>query len=142
MRDMRTTETVILLAYLIFMTIIGIYFYKRARQSESDYFTAGRSINTFVGAFAIFAAVASSSSLLGAVGGGVKNGLPFFLTYAFGVIPILPFAMFLVAGQIRRAGVKTVPDFFKQRYGTKVQIIAAIIVVIAMTFYMVPQLTA
>lgn len=139
---MRPTETVVVLIYLIFMTIIGIYFYKRARQSESDYFTAGRSINTFVGAFAIFAAVASSSSLLGAVGGGVKNGLPFFLTYAFGVIPILPFAMFLVAGQIRRAGVKTVPDFFKQRYGTKVQIIAAIIVVIAMTFYMVPQLTA
>src|SRR5690606_25432519 len=84
----------------------------------------------------------SSSSLLGAVGGGVKNGLPFFLTYAFGVIPILPFAMRLVAGQLRRAGVKTVPDFFKQRYGTKVQIIAAIIVVIAMTFYVVPQLTA
>ncbi|MGM8215393.1 sodium:solute symporter family protein [Bacillaceae bacterium W0354] len=139
---MRVTESVILLTYLLIMTLIGIYFYKRARQSESDYFTAGRSINTFVGAFAIFAAVASSSSLLGAVGGGVKNGLPYFFTYAFGVIAILPFAMFLVAGQIRRAGVKTVPDFFKQRFGTSVQIIAAVIVVIGMTFYMVPQLTA
>lgn len=44
---MQVTESIILLIYLILMTIIGIYFYKRARQSESDYFTAGRSINTF-----------------------------------------------------------------------------------------------
>ncbi len=139
---MRVTESVILLIYLIFMTLIGIYFYKRARQSSDDYFTAGRSINTFVGAFAIFAAVASSSSLLGAVGGGVVNGLAYFFTYAFGVIAILPFMMFLVSGQLRRAGVKTVPDFFKQRFGSSVQIIAAIFVVIAMTFYMVPQITA
>lgn len=139
---MRVTESVILFIYLIVMTLIGIYFYKRARQSESDYFTAGRSINTFVGSFAAFAAVASSSSLMGAVGGGVANGLPFFLTYAFGVIAIFPFAMFLIAGQIRRSGVKTVPDFFYQRYGKSVQIVSALVVVIGMTFYMIPQLTA
>lgn len=139
---MKIAESSILLIYLVIMTVIGIYFYKRARQSENDYYTAGNSINTLVGAFAIFAAVTSSSSLMGAVGGGVVNGLPYFLTYAFGVIAILPFVMFLVAGQIRRAGVKTVPDFFKQRFGKSVQIIAAVIVVVSMTFYMVPQLTA
>lgn len=139
---MKLTETVILLIYLIFMTLIGIYFYRRARETEDDYFTAGRTINTFVGAFAIFAAVTSSSSLLGAVGGGVVNGVAYFFTYAFGVIAILPFMMFLVAGQLRRAGVRTVPDFFRQRFGSSVQIISAIFVVVAMTFYMVPQLTA
>ncbi|MUK90374.1 sodium/solute symporter [Ornithinibacillus sp. L9] len=139
---MRVTEASILFIYLVIMTGIGIYFYKRARKSESDYFTAGQSINTFVGAFAIFAAVASSSSLMGAVGSGVALGVPYFFTYAFGVIAILPFAMFLISGQIRRAGVKTMPDFFKQRYGNSVQIVSAVIVVIGMTFYMVPQLTA
>ncbi|GEL78176.1 sodium:solute symporter family protein [Tenuibacillus multivorans] len=139
---MQVTESIILLIYLIVITIIGIYFYRRARRSESDYFTAGKSINTFVGAFAIFAAVASSSSLMGAVGSGVALGVPYFFTYAFGVIAILPFVMFLIAGQIRRSGVKTMPDFFKQRFGTSVQIVSAIIVVIGMTFYMVPQLTA
>lgn len=139
---MRVTEGIILLIYLLIMTIIGIYFYRRARKSESDYFTAGQSINTFVGAFAIFAAVASSSSLMGAVGSGVTLGLPYFFTYAFGVIAILPFAMFLISGQVRRAGVKTMPEFFNQRFGTSVQILSAIIVVLGMTFYMVPQLTA
>lgn len=139
---MKVTETIILLIYLIFMTLIGIYFYRRARATEDDYFTAGRTINTFVGAFAIFAAVTSSSSLLGAVGGGVVNGIAYFFTYAFGVIAILPFMMFLVAGQLRKAGLRTVPDFFKQRFGLPVQIISAIFVVIAMTFYLVPQLTA
>ncbi|QKY68831.1 sodium:solute symporter [Lentibacillus sp. CBA3610] len=139
---MQVTESIILLIYLIVMTIMGIYFYRRARQSENDYFTAGQSINTFVGAFAIFAAVASSSSLMGAVGSGVALGVPYFFTYAFGVIAILPFSMFLVSGQIRRSGVKTLPEFFKQRFGKSVQIVAAAIVVIGMTFYMVPQLTA
>lgn len=139
---MKLTETTILLIYLIFMTLIGIYFYRRARATEDDYFTAGRTINTFVGSFAIFAAVTSSSSLLGAVGGGVVNGIAYFFTYAFGVIAILPFMMFLVAGQLRKAGIRTVPDFFKQRFGSAVQIISAVFVVVAMTFYMVPQLTA
>ncbi|HLS10276.1 sodium:solute symporter family protein [Lentibacillus sp.] len=139
---MQVTESIILFIYLVIMTLMGIYFYRRARSSENDYFTAGQSINTFVGAFAIFAAVASSSSLMGAVGSGVAMGVPYFFTYAFGVIAILPFSMFLVSGQIRRSGVKTLPEFFNQRFGKPVQIVSAAIVVIGMTFYMVPQLTA
>ena len=139
---MLVTESIILFLYIIVMTLFGIYFYKRARSTEDDYFTAGRSINTFVGAFALFAALASSSSLMGSIGSGVAFGAPFFFTYAFGAVAILPFTMFLISGQIRRSGVKTLPDFFNQRFGRSVQIVAALIVVIAMTFYMVPQLTA
>src|SRR5699024_12648188 len=120
----------------------AIYFYGCECSWETDCCTAGQSINTFVGAFAIVAAVASSSSLMGAVGSGVALGVPYFFTYAFGVIAILPFSMFLVSGQIRRAGVKTLPEFFNQRFGKPVQIVSAVIVVIGMTFYMVPQLTA
>lgn len=37
---------------------------------------------------------------------------------------------------------KTVPEFFNQRFGSSVQIVAAVIVCVGMTFYMVPQLTA
>lgn len=139
---MQLTETIILVIYLILMTLMGIYFTKRAHTSESDYWTAGRQINTFVGAFALFAALASSSSLMGAVGSGVSLGVPFLFAYGFGAIAILPFTMFLVSGQIRRSGVATLPEFFKQRYGNKVQLLAVAIVVIGMTFYMVPQLTA
>lgn len=139
---MRVTESVLVALYLVGMTVVGIYFYKRARSSEDDYFTAGRSIGTFVGAFAIFAAIASSSSLMGAVGGGVALGLPYFAAYAFGVVGALPLVIFLVAGQLSKSGVRTVPDFFRQRFGVSVQVVAAVIVVLAMTFYLVPQLTA
>ncbi|MUV37033.1 putative symporter YwcA [Lentibacillus sp. JNUCC-1] len=69
-------------------------------------------------------------------------GVPFLLAYGFGAVAILPFTMFLVSGQIRRSGVSTLPEFFKQRFGNSVQIIAVGIVVVGMTFYMVPQLTA
>ncbi|MEC5424794.1 sodium:solute symporter family protein [Virgibacillus sp. C22-A2] len=139
---MQVMEAVILGIYLLGMTLIGIYFTKRAHSSESDYWTAGKSINTFVGAFALFAALASSSSLMGAVGSGVALGVPFLFAYGFGAVAILPFTLFLVSGQIRRSGVSTLPEFFKQRFGNSVQIIAVVIVVIGMTFYMVPQLTA
>jgi SSS family transporter len=139
---MQLTESIIMVIYLIIMTLMGIYFSKRAHSSESDYWTAGKKINTFVGAFALFAALASSSSLMGAVGSGVSLGVPFLFAYGFGAVAILPFTMFLVAGQIRRSGVATLPEFFKQRYGNAVQILAVLIVVIGMTFYMVPQLTA
>ncbi|MCP3031572.1 sodium:solute symporter family protein [Halobacillus sp. A1] len=139
---MKGMETSILAFYLIIMTIIGIYFAKRAHSSEDDYWTAGRNINSFVGSFALFAAVASSSSLMGAVGSGVALGLPFLFAYGFGAVAIPSFALFLIAGQIRRSGVNTMPEFFKIRFGKPVQIVAAVIVVLTMTFYMVPQLTA
>jgi len=139
---MQVLESVILGSYLVGMILIGVYFTRRAHSSESNYWTAGRSINTFVGAFALFAALASSSSLMGAVGSGVALGVPFLFAYGFGAVAILPFTMFLVSGQLRRSGVSTLPEFFKQRYGNSVQIIAVGIVVIGMTFYMVPQLTA
>ncbi|ALX48444.1 sodium:solute symporter family protein [Lentibacillus amyloliquefaciens] len=139
---MQIMETIILGVYLVLMTLIGIYFTRRAHSSESDYWTAGKSINTFVGAFALFAALASSSSLMGAVGSGVALGIPFLFAYGFGAVAILPFTLFLVSGQIRRSGVNTLPEFFKQRYGNAVQVVAVAIVVIGMTFYMVPQLTA
>ncbi|RNF39007.1 sodium:solute symporter family protein [Planococcus salinus] len=139
---MQVMQAIILGIYLLAMTFIGIYFTRRAHSSESDYWTAGKSINTFVGAFALFAAIASSSSLMGAVGSGVALGVPFLFAYGFGAVAILPFTMFLVSGQIRRAGVSTLPEFFKQRFGNSVQIIAVVIVVVGMTFYMVPQLTA
>src|SRR5690625_3394257 len=124
---MQVMETIIIGLYVFLMILIGIYFAKRAHSSESDYWTAGRSINTFVGAFALFAALGSSSSLMGAVGSGVALGLPFLFAYGFGAVAILPFPLFLVSGQIRRSGVSTLPEFFKQRYGNSVQIIAAAI---------------
>ncbi|TXL65874.1 sodium:solute symporter family protein [Cerasibacillus terrae] len=139
---MQWMETFILGIYFIGMILIGIYFAKRAHSSQSDYWTAGKSINTFVGSFALFAALASSSSLIGAVGSGVALGVPFLFAYGFGAVAILPFTMFLVSGQLRRSGVSTLPGFFKQRYGKSVQLISVFIVVIGMTFYMVPQLTA
>jgi Na+/proline symporter len=108
---MQLTETIILAIYLVAMTIMGIYFTRRAHSSESDYWTAGKKINTFVGAFALFAALASSSSLMGAVGSGVSLGIPFLFAYGFGAVAILPFTMFLVSGQIRRSGVATLPEF-------------------------------
>lgn len=139
---MQLMEATILGIYLVIMTIIGIFFAKRAHSSEGDYWTAGSKINSFVGSFAFFAAVASSSSLMGAVGSGVALGVPFLLAYGFGAVAIPSFAMFLISGQIRRSGVKTLPEFFKHRYGKSVQIVSAIIVVFCMTFYMIPQLTA
>lgn len=139
---MQVQETIIIVIYLVVMTAMGIYFSRRAQSSSTDYWSAGRKINSFVGGIALFAALASASSLMGAVGGGVALGLPFFMTYAFAATAILPFTVFLISGQIRRSGVRTMPEFFKVRYGRAVAGVSAVIVVVAMTFYMVPQLTA
>lgn len=139
---MQVQETIIVGLYLAVMIAMGLYFARRAQSSEDDYWSAGRKINSFVGGVALFAALASASSLMGAVGGGVELGLPFFMTYAFAATAILPFTVFLISGQIRRSGVRTMPEYFKVRYGRRTAGVAALIVVVAMTFYMVPQLTA
>src|SRR5690625_4316152 len=99
---MKVTESIVIVVYLIAMVFIGIYFARRAHSSEDDYWVAGRQIGGFVGSFAMFAAVASGSSLYGSVGSGVEYGLTFYLATAFGSIAIFPIALFLFAAQMRR----------------------------------------
>lgn len=138
---MRPIETTVIMIYLIGMVLIGIYFAKKALSTEEDYWVAGRKINSFVGSFAIFAAVASGSSLYGSIGSGVAYGLPYYLALALGSIGLFPFALFIFAAQMRRSGVLTLPGYFAKRYGASVQLLSSMIVVIFMTLYIVPQLT-
>src|SRR5699024_1174201 len=77
---MQITEGIIILLYLLFMTIIGIYFYRRVISSESDYCNAVLCNNTFVAAFAILAPISSSKSLMVPVGSGVILVLPYYIT--------------------------------------------------------------
>ncbi|MUV37032.1 hypothetical protein JNUCC1_00838 [Lentibacillus sp. JNUCC-1] len=75
---MQVMEASILGVYLVAMIILGASFTRRAHSSESDYWTAGKSISTMVGAFALFAALASSSSLMGLLAQGSPWGFHFF----------------------------------------------------------------
>jgi len=121
---------------------IGIYYSRRALSSEDDYWVAGRSVNSFVGSFAIFAAVASGSSLYGSIGLGWRFGVTYYLCYGLSAISLFPFALFIFAAQMRRSGVRTLPEYFNRRYGKSVHLLSAAIVVFFMTLYIIPQLTA
>src|SRR5699024_12495103 len=101
---MQVAETVIIVIYIALLIAMGIYFSRRAQRSATDYWSAGRKINSFIGGVALFAALASASSLIGAVGGGVSLGLPFFMTYAFAATAILTFTVLLNSGHIRHSG--------------------------------------
>ncbi|WP_138418639.1 sodium:solute symporter family protein [Aquibacillus sediminis] len=138
---MRPVETTVIIVYLLVMTVIGIYFSRKALSTEDDYWLAGRSVNGFVGSFAVFAAVASGGSMYGAIGSGVAYGVPYYLATGLGSVALFPFALFLFAAQMRRSGVTTLPAYFGKRFGNSVRIVSAVLIVILMTIYIVPQLT-
>src|SRR5690625_4233407 len=107
---LRVPETTIVIVYLIAMILIGLYFTKKAQSSEDDYWVAGRQIGSFVGAFAIFSAVATGSSFYGSIGAGISFGLPYYLANAVGGVGLFILALFLFAAPMRRAKVYTLPD--------------------------------
>lgn len=139
---MKVVETIMVLGYCVLVIGIGVYYYRRASQSKEEYFMAGRSFTTFAAAFALFAAVASGSSMVGGVGLGWRDGLPFYLAYGLGAISLFPFALFLFAAQMRRTGATTLPEFFEKRYGSAVSLVGSVLVVFFMGLYLIPQLRA
>src|SRR5690625_4863555 len=121
---MKLIETVVVLLYLLLMVLVGIYFSRRAHSSEEDYWVAGRSIGSFVGAFAIFSAAATGSSYYGSVGAGITYGLPYYLANTLGAVGLFTIALFLFAAPMRRAKVYTLPEYFAKRYGPAVHLVS------------------
>ncbi len=139
---MKILESTIILLYMVLVVGIGYYYYRKATGSEEDYWMAGRQMGVFTSSFALFAAVASASSMVGGVGLGWKLGLPFYLAYGLGAASLFPFALFLFAAQMRRTGATTLPEFFLKRYGSSVSLISSLLVILFMTLYIIPQLSA
>lgn len=122
------TVTVIVVLYLLVMLFIGWYSSKRI-TSNTDFMVAGRRLGPFLMAGTLAATEIGGGSSLGVVQQGMQNhGLSsawYIITMGFAFI-ILTF----LAPKFRAATVKTVPEYFRRRYGKSAGIVTAVIMLL------------
>ena len=122
------TVTVIVVFYQLLMLFIGWYSSKKI-TSNTDFMVAGRRLGPFLMAGTLAATEIGGGSSLGVVQQGMQNhGISaawYIITMGFAFV-ILTF----LAPKFRAATVKTVPEYFRRRYGKSAGLVTAIIMLL------------
>lgn len=132
----KVGPAIILIATLITFILVGIFF--RAKDTN-DYYAAGRGISRVGSGMAIASNWMSAASFLGMAAlmyGYGYHGLAYVIGWTGGYVLL----MVLMAGQIRRYGKYTAPDFIGDRYYSKtLRAVGAIVAILISISYCVGQ---
>jgi SSS family solute:Na+ symporter len=130
----------IVIAYLIFVILLGFYFSKKHENAE-DYFLAGRSLTWPVIGFSLFASNMSSNSLMGLAGAGFADGFSVYSYEWMAVLVLIIFAIFFLPFYLKNK-IFTIPEFLEKRfdyatraYASSIAIVLNVIVDIAATLF-------
>ena len=120
--------TTIVVIYLLIMLFIGWYSSKKI-SSNTDFMVAGRRLGPFLMAGTLAATEIGGGSSLGVVQQGMENH---GLSAAWYIIAMgLAFVVLtFLAPKFRAATVKTVPEYFRRRYGKSAGLVTAIIMLL------------
>lgn len=138
MSDGTTTIWPIIIVGGVLISFIVIGMMQKAREG-SDYLFAGRYIGRIGGGAAIASNWMSAASFLGMAGLLYLNGY-FALAYVIGWTGGYVLLLVLMAGQIRRFGKYTAPDFVGARYDSPLaRLISAVISIVISLIYCIAQ---
>ncbi|MCV9385065.1 sodium:solute symporter family protein [Reichenbachiella ulvae] len=127
--------------YLLITLAIG-FWASRKIKSSGDFTLAGKSLSTSFVGVTLFATWFGSSQVLANPGHFVEDGFISFLTLTItGVFTLLVVGYFY-ARKLYRMDLVTVGDFFRKRYGPKMDLAVSIIMVLSYPSWIAAQLVA
>jgi SSS family solute:Na+ symporter len=129
------------LLYLVVTVAIGLYAATRVKNS-SDYAVAGRSLPLYVVIATVFATWFGSETVLGVPATFIEEGLGGIIEDPFGASMCLVLVGLFFARKLYRMNLLTIGDYYKQRYGRKVEIIVSICIVLSYLGWVAAQITA
>lgn len=125
MTGFTAIDTVIMVAYLLFIVTFGSLFY-RGQKDAKDFFLAGRSFGWFPIALSVIASDMSAISYMGCPANAFQKDLRYAVTVLF-----LPIAVLISANVIVRLlynrNVFTVYEYLEQRYNIALRFLASFI---------------
>lgn len=130
---------VVIVAYLIFMIVIGYYCSKKT-NNVGDFFLGGRKLGPIVTAMSAEASDMSSWLLMGLPGVAYLSGIADAGWTAIGLAIGTYLNWLIVAKRLRRYTVKagnaiTLPEFFSNRYRDKSHVLMAISAILIVIFF-------
>ena len=124
---------VILLSYFAVTILIG-WFSRRAGASANSFLNATHSLPLPVVAISYLAANCGALDILGLNAAAAQYGVQAFHFYWVGAIPGLIFLSLWVMPVYRRSGIRSVPEYFENRYGPDVRLLNACVVALMRLF--------
>jgi SSS family transporter len=135
------TLAVVLVAYFAGVIALAIVGYRRTRTS-ADFIVAGRTLGALVGGATLAATQISAGTFVGTVGLHYLAGVSFVWVWPGAWLGWLVSAVF-VAPRLRDAGTFTIPEYCEKRFDSRaVRALAAVLIVVAYTIYLVAQYKA
>ena len=129
----------VIVAYLLFVILTGVYIGKKTKQNSEGFFLGGRSMGPLVTAMSAEASDTSSYLLMAIPGLAYLSGLADPSWTAIGLVAGTYLNFRLVSKRLRRysekLGAITIPDFFSKRFEEGTNVIEAIAAVIIIVFF-------
>jgi solute:Na+ symporter, SSS family len=127
--------------YLAVMLVIGAWVSRRIR-TEGDYLVAGRRLGYPLLTFSIFATWFGAETVVGSAGQVYTDGVSLASAEPFGYGLCLILMGLVFALPLWRRRLTTLADLFRQRFGTTVERIAAVILIPASVLWAAAQVRA
>lgn len=129
------------IAYLMLSVVIGVIAGRRIKTA-ADFVVAGRNLNlTFVMTM-VFATWFGSEAILGMPAEFIIDGFAGVIKDPFGAFFCLAIVGFVFARRWYRLNVFTLADIYKKRFGSKVEILMTLAIVISYFGWVAAQVTA
>lgn len=129
------------LLYWIFSIGLGLWAARRVHNT-ADYAVAGRSLPLVMVTTMVFATWFGSEAVLGIPATFLSEGMSGIVADPFGASLCLVLVGLFVAVPLYRMRLLTIGDYYKLRYGRKVEVITSICVVLSYLGWVAAQITA
>ncbi len=131
----------LVIVYLLVTIAIGLMAAKRV-QNSSDFAIAGRHLPMAMIVTTTFATWFGSETVLGIPAKFVNGGLHGVIEDPFGAGFCLIFVGLFFAGKLYRMTLLTISDYFRERYGRKVEVACSLIIMVSYLGWVSAQVTA
>lgn len=130
-----------IITYLILTVVIGFWASRRVKTS-GDFMLAGRSLPLTLSSAALFATWFGSETVFGASSEFLKGGLYGVIEDPFGAALCLFLFGLFFARKLYNLNLLTLGDYFKIRYGKKIELVASAFLALPYVGYIAAQMVA
>ncbi len=127
--------------YSITTILVALYASSKVKNAK-DFLLAGRSLPVYISTAALFATWFGSETILGASSEMAEGGFPAVIQEPFGAALCLFVLAVFFAKPLYRMNILTLGDFFKNRFGFKMEIVSGICLVLSYLGWIAAQMVA
>lgn len=127
--------------YLVISIGVGVYAATRVHTAR-DYVVAGRHLPIYIVTATVFATWFGSETVLGIPATFLKEGLHGIVADPFGSSMCLILVGLFFARKLYRMNLLTLADYYRKRYGRKVEVITGMAIIISYLGWVSAQMTA